>query len=559
MRLSRLVPAVAAGALFAATVGPAAGAAPAPTGVGSTAGTLTVLGLDAGGLLSLDLLADRGDANTNPAIGQPSAAAELAALVVESAAAGVSQTVPVVSTSSTGEKSTASQALTPIDNPVVSGSLLPIDLSALVGADGAVSELSGGLADLDILSGILAVSGTTLDLSSNAAPTNANGARGLSVDAVTVLDLESLLSGLGIPLTSLPLDTVLDLVNGLGLLGELNTAFETLGLPALAPEDLSVEAIGALIDEAGALETAAAVIDEGGDGVCESEASTVITTVGTTLGLPAETSCDAIATEVETLIESIPAVSTLLGDTLEAVLDVLDGAALLSVDGITVSVVTKATDQVATSVADVTAALEGLQVGPLAIPSVDLTATVAQLTAVLDQIESTLGGILGGIDPSLADLIDIGLFEEETSVTQSSGATVADAAFTALRVDVLPNVAELQSLITDLAQLESIGDLLADAGIDLPAGPLDELTALLDGVPTAGLIPVLGGVLPLSEGVGVRVASLSQRSTFAPVASTATPVPALPNTGSNDGMMLLFGAVAVVGALGARRWMRTER
>lgn len=553
MRLSRLVPAVAAGALLAATVGPPAHAA--TTGVGSTAGTLTVLGLDAGSLVSLDLLADRGDANTNPAVGAAKASAELAALLVESPALGVSQTVPVVSTSSTGEKTSASQAVTPVANPVVSGSLLPIDLSAAVDANGAVSSLSGGLADLDVLGGILSLAGTDLGLGSTAATDNANGVRGLSVDAVSVLDLEALLAGLGIPLTDLPLDTVLGLVESLGLLPTLASTLETLGLPALAPEDLSVEAIAGLIAEAGVIEAAADAIATGGEELCTNE---IIGTVGGVLGLPAESTCETIVTEVEAVVDTIPAIDTLLGDTLQAVLDILDGAALVSLDGITVNVVTKATDQVATSVADVTAQLEGLTVGPLAIPAVDLTATAAELNAVLGQVESTLGGILGGIDPSLADLVDIGLLEENTSVTQSNGAIVSDAAFTALRVDVLPNVAELLALIEGLAGVESIGDLLAAEGVDVPAGPLDELTALLDNVPTSGL-EVDGGVLPLSEGVGVRVGSLSQRSTFAAVATPANPVPALPNTGSNDGLMLLIGGAALVGAIGARRWVQSER
>lgn len=554
MRLSRLVPAVAAGALLAATVGPPAQAA--TTGVGSTAGNLTVLGLDAGSLLSLDLLADRGDANTNPAVGEPKAAAELAALIVESAATGVSQTVPVVSTSSTGEKTSASQAVTPVSNPVVNGSLLPIDLSAAVDSNGAVSNLTGGLADLSVLSGILSVTGTELGLGSTAATDNANGIRGLKVDAVSVLDLEALLAGLGIPLTDLPLDTVLGLVDSLGLLPALADAFETLGLDPILPEDLSVDALLDAVQDAGVLQEAAAAVSDDAADLCTNE---IIGTVGGVLGLPTETTCEDVVAEVTTVVESIPGIDTLLGDTLDAVLDILDGAALLSLDGIDVSVVTKATDQVATSAADVTAVLNGLAVGPLAIPSVDLTSTAAQLTGVVTEVEATLGSILGGIDPSLADLIDIGVLEENTSVTQSSGAVIADAAFTALRVDVLPNLAELQALIAGLAQQESIGDLLAGAGFDVPAGPLDELTALLDNVPTTGLVPADGGVLPLSEGVGIRVGSLSQRSTFGAVATPANPVPALPNTGSNDSLMLLIGGAALIGAVGARRWVRAER
>lgn len=562
MRLSRLVPAVAAGALLAATLGPAAGAA--SPGVGSTAGNLTVLDVDAGSLVNIDLLTDRGEANTNPAIGEPKASALVAALKVVSEAAGVAQEVPVVATSSTGDETTASQAVTPVANPVVSGSLLPIDLSAVVGNAGAVSDLSAGLADLNVLAGVLSVSGSSLDLSSVAAPDNANGTRSLSVDAVSVLDLEALLSGLGVSLTDLPLDTLLDLIDGLGLLSTLNDTLGDLGLPPVPVDDLDPDAVLALIEDIGVLDEAATVIGNEADVVCETAGTELDDAIGGVLGtvdlpdLTAEPTCDEIVDEIVTVLENVTDPETLLEDALQAVLDLLGDQALVAVDGLTVGVTTKATDSVDTSAATVTAALGDIVVGDLLIPGIDLTSTLAEINALVETAEGELGGLLGLIDPSLADLIDIGVLEQNTSVSESGGAVIADAAFTALRVDVLPDVLELQALIQRLSALESIGDLLAGQGVELPAGPLDQLTQLLDGVDTSGLELVDGGVLPLSEGVGVRVGSLSQRSTFAAVATPQNPVPALPNTGSNDGMMLLLGGGALVAALGARRWLRTE-
>lgn len=560
MRLSRLIPAALAGALLAATFGPPAQAA--TPGVGSTAGTLTVLGVDAGGLLSLDLLSDRGDANTNPAIGTPSAAAELAALVVESPAAGISESIPVVSTSSTGEEQTASQAVTPVDNPVVSGSLLPINLSAAVADAGATSDIVAGLADLSVLSGVVSLSGTELGLGSNALTNQADGTRGLTLDALTVLDLEALLAGLGIPLTALPLDTVLDLLDGLGVLGELETVLEGLGLTV--PAEITPDALIELIAGLGFVEDAVATI---GDNVAPCEDADIPTALDDLVnGLPgdlgdlADATCDEIVNVVDTAVGVVADPGAALDDVLQAILDLLGGQALVAVDGLTVAVTTKATDALETSSATVTAALGDIRVGDLVVPGVDLTSTTEQLTAAVDQVESTVGGLLAIIDPSLADLVDIGLLEEQTSVTQSNGAIVSDAAFTALRVDVLPNVAELEALITRLASLETLGDVLADAGVELPAGPLDEVTTLLAGVTTSGLeLPEAGGVLPLSEGVGVRLASLSQRSTFAPQVTPATPVTSLPQTGSNDGLLLLLGAGGVVAALGARRWVRGEQ
>ena len=101
MRLSRVLPAIAAGALVAATMTPASAATP---GVGATNGTLTVLGIDAGQLLQVDLLQDQGAAHTtDPA----TASALLSALHVASATLGVDQTVPLLQASSTDGEDTA--------------------------------------------------------------------------------------------------------------------------------------------------------------------------------------------------------------------------------------------------------------------------------------------------------------------------------------------------------------------------------------------------------------------------------------------------------------------
>ncbi len=562
MRTRRLVPLAAAGALLAASVAPAQAQTTDPPGEvpgsATTTGSLTVLGLDAGSLLSLDLLQDSAMANTDETVGVPAALAELTALVVESPAAGVSQSIPVVSVESTGGSDTESQELQPIDNPVLSGSILPMALSALVGDDSASSELTAGLVDLAVLDGIATLAGTDLGLGANAQGSQGSGVRGLDLDALTVLDLDALLTGLGIPLADLPLDTVLGLVEGLGLLDQLGTTLADLGLD-LDLTDLSVaaisDAVAGLSGDVVDLEALAQELDVA-EPVCDA-ADPVIGLLGELTQQDTSTLCDDVPQTVVETVDTVLALTNQLTAALEAPLDLLAEVSLLSLEGLDVSVITTATDQVSTSAAEITGTLGGLNVGGLSIGALDLTTTTEQIGAVVTQAQGALGSVLGTIDPSLTDLVTVSALEEDTSVTQAAnGAVTALAEFTGLRVEVLPDVTELLALIEGLASVESIGDQLTELGAPVPVGApgVAELNGLLEGVPTSGLLTDTG-VLALTEGLTVEVASLSQASTFTPAAAPAAPEapPALPMTGSQDTLLLLAGLGAVVLAVGARR------
>lgn len=604
MRLSRLVPVLAAGALLAATTSPAlAQTDPEQAvveGVGTTTGALTLLGLDAGDLLSLDLLSDAGSANIDEDLGPRRAAAQIAALALESPAAGVSQVLPLLSVESTGAPDERSQAVTPIDNPVVSGALAPLQLSALVDEAGATSLLSAGLADLDVLSGILTLAGTTLDLGSTALVGDAAGSRGIDVDALTVLDLEALLAALGIPLTDLPLDTLLGLLDGLGLLGQLEGLLAPLGLDI---DGLSVDAIVDLVDGLvgeldlllGQLDQVDALVDQitslealqatlqadsgscgtlsdlddllgGGDTLTELCSDVTGTLASITSQLATLTvQLDALPdpTELTALVDDL--LDQVRG-ALDAPLDLLSGQALLRLEGLDVTVLTKATDDVATSVADVTGTLGSLQVGELPVlGTLDLAAPTADLNGLLAQAEGLVGGILGEISPALADLVSIRAMQETTSVEEVAGSVVSSAAFSGLEVEVLPVLGELAGLLDGLGGTDSLGAVLE--GLDLPlptSGAADvlELNALL--APITGGLPLLGA---LEEGLGLQVATLSQQSTFTPVAAQApatpaapaaptAPAPVLPRTGSDDGLLLALAGAAVLAALGGRHLVR---
>lgn len=607
MRLSRLVPVLAAGALFAASTSPAhAQTDPADDpveGVGTTAGALTLLGLDAGELLTLDVLTDAGSANIDEDTGPRRAAAQIAALAVESPAAGVSQALPLLQVESTGEPDERSQAVTPIDNPVVSGALAPLELSALVDEGGATSLLSAGLADLEVLSGILTLAGTTLDLGSTALVGDATGSRGLDVDALTVLDLEALLAALGIPLTDLPLDTLLDLLDGLGLLGQLDALLAPLGLDI---DGLSVDAIvdlvdglvgeldvvlgqldevDALVDQIASLEAAeATLLADATDCDSLSDLDDLLGVGGTLTELcgNVDTTLTTITSQLASLtaqLDALPELTELtalvddlldqLQGALEAPLDLLSGQALLSLEGLDVTVLTKATDDVATSAAEVTGTLGSLQVGELPVlGTLDLTAPTDQLNGLLAQAEGLIGQVLAPIgDGALADLVQIRTLEETTSVEEVDGAVVSSATFSGLDVQVAPILDQLTGLLAGLGGDDSVGALLGDLDLPLPTSGATEvlqLNTLL--APVTDGLPLLAA---LEDGLGLQVATLSQQSTFTPVAAQApgtpgapapaapaAPAPVLPRTGSDDGLLLALAGAAVLAALGGRHLVR---
>lgn len=593
MRPSRLVPVLAAGALLTASISPVQAQTEPITGVGTTTGELSLFSLDAGDLLRLDLLSDAGAANIDDATGPARAAAQIAALALESTAAGVAETLPLLQVESTGDPAETSQAVTPIDNPVLSGAIAPLQLSALVDGGGATSLLSAGLGQIDVLSGILSLAGSSVDLGSTALLGDAAGSRGVDVDALTLLDLEALLALLGIPLTDLALDDLLGLLDGLGLLGQLESVLGPLGIDI---DGLDTAQITALLDTTvdgivGEIDTVQATVEDVEDviadlaaGVCDltgpvtgviddllgggNGSGTGTTTCQTLLG-GATATIDTLTDEVALLVDQVEDLLDEVLAILEAPLDLLSGQALLSLDGLDVTVLTKATDDVATSVAEVTGTLGSLQVGGLpAIGALDLTAPTDQLNGLLGQAEALIGEVLAPIGGgALADLVSLRSMQEATSVeTTDAGGVVSTASFTGLDVQVLPALAELTALLGTLGGTDSVGAILD--GLDLPL----PTTGALEVVQLNQLLSTVTGGLPLlaalEDGLGLRVATLSQQSTFRPFAASA-PVapgapaapagpgaPALPRTGSDDALLLALAGAAVLVALGGRQLVR---
>ena len=523
MRVSRFLPVLVAGAVFTATAAPASAATP---GVGTTIGSLEVLSLDVGELLELDLLTDFAAANTDTDVDDAGAAAALKALVVDALVLPAPVELGVLDVASDGEEKTASNEETALPAElaaVLSGDLLPASLLAGLSDPGAMSTTAAGITELDILGGIAGIDTTQLGIAANSLTEQADGARRLVIDNLTVLELGDLLEGLGIPLQLLPVDTLLALVGELGLTDQLAALLDALDLPVdlaalLGDDGLTLAGLSELIG-----------------GLDEVDAGELCTELPLPL-LPVDL--------CETLEPVTDVVDDLLTPILGEVLGLLEDTALLELNALDVSIVTTATDSLETSVAEITATLGGINVAGLEIPEVDVAQAIADAKAQLDDL-------LTLINSDLLDdlgLLDIGLLEQEAGVEEDGDEIVSKASFTGLRVDVAGLADDvLTDVLTGLPVEDSVGQLLGTADVLAPV---------------TGLLGQTDALSALSDGLSLRVASLGQQSTFTEVLNnTATPTPAapqLPQTGSNDALMLALAAIAAGGALGIRRMVRIE-
>lgn len=541
MRVSRFLPVLVAGAVFTAAAAPASAATP---GVGSTVGSLEVLSLDVGDLLDLDVLTDFAAANTDPDVSDAGAAAALKALAISAPALlDDPLEIGVLDVASSGEEQTASSdgVDIPGDTPVVGGSLLPAALSAVLADAGAGSTTKAGIGALDILGGIAGLDTTELGIAANSLTEQADGSRALQIKNLAVLDLGDLLAGLGIPLDLLSIDTILALIDGLGITDQLTSALEGLGLPVGTLDTLDQDSILGLVDQVGDLQT---LVAEDPALLCEEINGPLADVAGSILGAAnpdvALTTCE----ELVSAVTSLPIVADLLGETLDTILGLLNDTALLELTALDVSIVTAATDSLETSVADITATIGGLTVAGLDLPATDLAAAIETAKAQLDGLLATISPLLGGLG-----LLDIGVLEQDAGVSEDGDAIVSEATFTGLRVDVAGLTdGVLGGVLAGLPIENSIGDLIGD----VPANPVTDLLGLDSSALSA-----------LGDGLSLQVASLGQTSTFTEVLNnTATPAapasPELPRTGSNDALMLALAAIAAGGALGIRRVVRTK-
>lgn len=563
----RLVASAAALCLTATIAGPSPAGAQSAEGVGTSKASHTLLGLqlgNAGSLLNLGVLTDSAQSTIDVEQEPAHAVSRLQPVSLASGLLpGLSNLVsalPTFESRTPGGNPNVSGSALDLGGPsgllglplgLLGGSLIPTSLTSALDADGARSGLDAKLADLSLVSGLLKIVSVNNKMGTAAALPAANGTRALGIDAISLLSLGDLLAGLNLDLAELPLGVVS------GLLETLNVP---LALPTGAA-DLQSAVDGLLTTITGILGQVA-----GNNALLSSIVGDVPAIEGLLGGLPVALPLNGLnLTDVSSLnlpLATVEGLLTTLQDTLTnllgTALNLLDDLTLLKLDGATIGATTKATDSLASSVADVTGKLGGLTVLGIQLPGVDLL-SVGEL---LNGVTSTLGNVLSVIDPSLKDLVHVGVLEKATSLTTANGYNQALAGIDVLNVKITPP-AILQNLVATLTGntgLSSLGKLQA-AGV---ANPLGELPLLGSGALNLGnLLNLPATVGALTQGLTLKVGSVQSASQFklasapAPaVAAAPVPVAELPRTGGDTRTLGILAAGMAVLALGVRRWAR---
>jgi hypothetical protein len=579
--------------LVAATVAPPAGAADLEEPAGASYGSTTVLSLEVGDLLDLRLLGEDGSAAFDGAKATGEALTRLVPIQTSLVDLGA---LVIEERSTAGERSRSTDAVNltgalPAGLPagLLGGSVGPARLLAAVTGDGAHSSITAVLDQVGVLDGLLAVESADVLLGNVVEPLSSSTARGLRIDRVTVLDLSGLLALVGLELGDLSPEQLLGLVERLGLAAPLADA---LGITVPEVGDLDglvgstadlLRTPGALADQlcAGVSGQASAALLGGGlpGGLGDLVDGVVDEVVGL---LPEGQSlaevCALGGAALNTLVEGVVlGLLELLTDVLDGVTGVLAGAPLLSVSDIDAGVRTAAARTVEASSASAPGDVGTITVGNLSLGALPAGADLAQVNGLVDQVQGTLDGVLAPI--GLGGLVDIGLLERTTDVTETDGVVFAVAALTALRATVTPP--DICALLTSglFAAPGSVGALVDELGLGLDlglltspvSGLLDQLgsvigcaTAAGGGQASAALLD-LSAVTALNQPLTLRVAEVSGTSVYgvtrvelpaAPARPDAPAAPVLPRTGSSAAVLLLGAAALGALALGGRRLLQ---
>jgi hypothetical protein len=211
----------------------------------------------------------------------------------------------------------------------------------------------------------------------------------------------------------------------------------------------------------------------------------------------------------------------------------------------------------------VTAAINDIRVGGIDLGGINANTALDQVQAVTTAAMTTLSQVLGTIDPSLANLLSLQLFQQATSVAQNGDYVQALAGITALALTITPP--DICAVVNHVLAGTPISSLTS--GLTLPATPV---TAVLDqlGSIVPNCIPTLGGaalraavpsgaVAALTGPITLKAASVASAAEFKVGATPALPgapgSPALPRTGMNETLLLIMGGLMAAFALGLRR------
>jgi hypothetical protein len=514
---------------------PASAATP---GVGTAATTTQVLTAaigNNGSLLNLNLLGDAGRATTDKAVAPTSAFSQLIAAQVSSAVVpALNVSIPVTPLKASAPEGTPTAGLpaTALPTPAViaSGMIDPATLTASVVDGVAKSALGASVSNLSVVGGLIGVEkvGATLGTSVNADA--AEAVRTVEVTNVKVLDLAMLLQGLGIQLPNLSVAQITALVDGLAATAGLNLPSGTTTLTgAVSALNAAVDGLQATIDVPA--------------GQVTSTVTPAVAGLLSTVGITAPATTSVAVSTVNAVINQAQAV---IDDLLVAGINNLIATPLLRLDGVKVGIDALAMDTVGASKADVTGTVGSVHIGGITIAGVDALSTATQVAGVVNNVQSQLAGVLSIVSPDLAGLVKVSVLDKVSEVSNSNGYVHAKAGVTGLTVTITPPATLGAVLTTISGQTNQVGSLL---GSSVPA-----LSSAMNTLSSTLSL----GFGALSQGGTIKVASVLGASDFARVGvTTGAPTPGneLPRTGGTAGLAL-FGAVAAVLGLGARRLFR---
>ncbi|MDP1794955.1 MAG: hypothetical protein Q8K63_12550, partial [Acidimicrobiales bacterium] len=314
----------------ATLVSPAEAATPG-VGTSATSSSLldVVLGTN-GSLLNLKVLADEARSTIDPSVASPQAFSRLNALSLTSSVLPAplnNISLPVVESKTPGGNGAVAGPSLNLAQPaaglnlplsLLGGAITPANLTSAVDANGARSALTSALGNISLVGGLISASGAESVLGTNAKTAMADGSRTIKLGAINVLDLGSLLNGLGIPLTSLPVPVVSEILGTLGV--------PVAGVPTSLTLDGFVDQLNATLD--GLQVQLDAAVDTASSTVNQVLAPVTANLLGG-LGLPIPEVGDVLAT-VNGVIDQVQALIT---DLLTTALDLLDGLTLLRAEG----------------------------------------------------------------------------------------------------------------------------------------------------------------------------------------------------------------------------------
>lgn len=552
------------------------------SGVGSSKNSTTLVSLKIGGkdvLVDVGLVVDQLRSTIDSAVSAPKARSELKPLAINSTVLpGVKDLLGVlpsfVAEDPDGQPEVSGAAFD-LGNPggalaelpaklplkLLSGKVIPNLLTARVAASGARSTLVSNLLDVGFLNNALTVKSVNNESATAATAPDANGTRTLKVGAVSLLNLGQLLKDLGIDLSALPIDTVNALLTRLGLSVTLPTGATSLSDAVAIIKKSIADVKGAVAtvstqNNVPQAQTLAETVSTVAPVAQLVDALPTVVPVAPLTTLPTDTLLD------DTIAEAIATLQGVLDTLLETAISLLGNLSLLDFAGAEVSVLTKATDSVDTSVATVTAKIGDLTVLGKKVAGGDLVSigdTLNSVTGILDGVFSTLG---------LGKLVEVKLLEKLTSVTSSGGYVRSNAGFSILRVSITPP-ADLTSIVGGLTgSSTSSTSILQGAGVANAAGSLPVFSGAL--APLAGNLNLPSALAALTQGLTLRIgavdglsehkvaaASVSAPAVLAPAPATPVSPPGqqLPRTGSESTQMAILAIGLATFALGLRRFV----